>query len=175
MFQRTIDNDISLSLVQESFAPLYVDLVRRQQAYLSQWLAWPKFCQSEQDFRLFIQKSLHDYADGKSMTCAIFYRGQLVGNCSFNKILHDLRKVEVGYWLSEDVQGKGIMQKVVNQLIQIAFDDLDMTKLEIRAATGNTKSRRVAEKCELKLEGVITQSESLNGEIVDHAVYGITR
>lgn len=72
MFTLNVDNEIELALVQESFAPLYVELVAEHKAYLSQWLAWPDFCSSEQDFRLFVHRSLHDYADGKSLTCAIF-------------------------------------------------------------------------------------------------------
>lgn len=74
MFSITIDDELKLSLVNESFASTYSELVSTQIEYLSQWLAWPPYCQSEQDFRMFIQRVLHEYADGKSMTCAIIYQ-----------------------------------------------------------------------------------------------------
>ncbi|MEZ9232388.1 GNAT family N-acetyltransferase [Vibrio amylolyticus] len=175
MFSYPIDNELKIALVQESFAPLYADLVFDQKDYLSRWLAWPKHCHSEQDFCLFVQRSLHDYADGKSMTCAIIYHDELVGNCSFNSIDHDLKKVEVGYWLCQSKQGKGIVTRVVNKLIQIAFDDLDMNKVELSAATENKPSRAVAKRVGMKFEGVITNRENIEGRILDHAIYGIHR
>ncbi|MDK9736939.1 GNAT family N-acetyltransferase [Vibrio sp. D404a] len=175
MFKIKINNEISIALVQESFAAQYAQLVSAQIDYLSQWLAWPPHCQTEQDFRIFIQRSLHDYAEGKSMTCAIVYQDAIVGNCSFNTINHDLKKATVGYWLSESQQGKGIVTQVVTKLIKIAFEELDMEKVEISAAVENTASRAVCERLGCQLEGIITRSENLNGRIVDHAIYGLER
>ena len=57
----------------------------------------------------------------------------------------------------------------------MAFTDLDMDKVEISAAEKNVASRKVCERLGFKLEGVITQAENINGRIVDHAVYGLSR
>ncbi|WP_432454897.1 hypothetical protein ACRRS0_05420 [Agarivorans sp. QJM3NY_29] len=92
MFSLKVDNDIKLSLVQKSFAPIYAQLAQENLPYLEQWLVWPPHCKTEQDFASFIQKSLHDYADGKSMVCGVFYNEILVGNVSFNTINHELKK-----------------------------------------------------------------------------------
>ncbi|GAB2646594.1 GNAT family N-acetyltransferase [Vibrio panuliri] len=173
LFSLTIDDELQLALVDESFAPIYCQLVSTQQAYLSQWLAWPPYCQSEQDFRLFIQRSLNDYAEGKSLTCAIIYQGNIVGNCSFNSIDHDLKRVAIGYWLSQDFTQRGIMTRVVNKLIEIAFTKYQMEKVELSAAVDNLPSRAVAERCGMTLEGVISNSEKIGERILDHAIYAI--
>ncbi len=173
MFSRKIDNEISIALVQESFATQYCQIVTDQVDYLSQWLAWPPHCQSEQDFRLFIQRSLHDYAEGKSMTCAIIYQGRLVGNCSFNSINHCTKSAEVGYWLSKQYQGKGIITRVVQHLINMAFEELDMLRVQLSAAVDNQPSRKVAERLDMKLEGVLTQQEKVGDRVLDHAIYAI--
>ncbi|MCK6264348.1 GNAT family N-acetyltransferase [Vibrio sp. ZSDE26] len=175
MFNYAVDDEIKLALVQESFAAHYAELVCEQVDYLSQWLVWPAYCQTEQDFRLFIQRSLHDYADGKSMTCAIIYNDKIVGNCSFNSIDHCLKKVEIGYWLSKQEQGKGIITRVVEKLISIAFEELDMEKVQLSAATENRTSRAVAKRVGMTLEGTITNQEKIGDQILDHAVYGIHR
>ncbi|MGF1718645.1 GNAT family N-acetyltransferase [Vibrio kyushuensis] len=172
MFTYTIDDQLKIALVQESFATSYANLVHDQIEYLSQWLAWPPFCQTEQDFRLFIQRSLHDYAEGKSMTCAIIFEGKIVGNCSFNNIDHCLKKVEVGYWLSRGEQGKGIITRVVLQLIDIAFNEMEMKKVQLSAATDNLASRAVAERVGMTLEGIITNQEKIGDRLLDHAIYG---
>lgn len=175
MFSLQVDTDIKLFLVQHSFAPNYAQLAEENLAYLEQWLAWPPHCKTEQEFRAFIGKSLHDYADGKSMVCAIFYNDLLVGNVSFNTINHDLKKVEIGYWITQSAQGNGIMTRVCNKLIEIAFEQLLMDKVEISAATENLASRAVCERLGMKLEGIISNAENLNGRIVDHAIYGLQR
>jgi len=175
LFSSQVDNEIKLSLVETSFAPVYTQLAEENFTYLEQWLAWPPHCKNEQDFTSFIHKSLHDYADGKSMVCGIFYNEKLVGNVSFNTINHELKKVEIGYWLTESVQGNGIITRVCKKLIEIAFNELLMHKVEISAATENRASRAVCERLGMKLEGIISNAENLNGRIIDHAIYGLHR
>ncbi|MFT6925192.1 MAG: ribosomal-protein-serine acetyltransferase [Psychromonas sp.] len=150
-------------------------MVKDNFTYLEKWLAWPPHCKNKQDFISFIRKSLHDYADGKSMVCGIWFNEQLVGNFGFNTINHELKKVDIGYWLTESVQGNGIMTRVCKKLIDIAFNELEMHKVEISAATENFPSIAVCERLGMKREGVISNAENLNGRIVDHAVYGLHR
>ena len=57
----------------------------------------------------------------------------------------------------------------------MAFIELDMQKVEISAAVENQSSRKVCERLGFSLEGVITCSENLNGRVVDHAIYGLSR
>ncbi|HFG1639877.1 TPA: GNAT family N-acetyltransferase [Vibrio cholerae] len=175
MFTLDVDTDLKLALVDTKFAPQYLEIVSREREYLSQWLAWPPHANSEEFFLSFIKRSLHDYADGKSLVCGMIYKDKLVGNISFNSISYQLKKVEMGYWLSSDYQGKGIVSRSVLKLIDVAFTDLDMEKVQISAATGNQPSRNVCERLGFVLEGTITRAENLNGRIVDHAVYGLDR
>ncbi len=175
MFTLKVDDDIERALVQPSFAKQYMQIVSEQRDYLAQWLAWPHHADSDAFFQQFITQSLHDYADGKSLVCAMIYHGDLVGNISFNTIDPLLNKVEVGYWLSSKVQGNGIVTRSVAMLIDYAFNELGMEKVQLCAATENTPSRKVAERLGFSLEGIITRSENLNGRVVDHAVYGLLR
>jgi len=173
MFAMEVDQDIKLGLVDPSFSEAYSTLVKANYDYLKQWLAWPVFCQSADDFKEFVQKSLHDYADGKSLTCGIFYQEELVGNISFNSIDHKLKKAEIGYWLSADYQGKGIITRSCQHLIQYAFTELDIQKIQISAAKDNLASRAVCERLNMTLEGTITHAEKVGDRILDHAVYGL--
>lgn len=134
-----------------------------------------QFAQDKAFFVEFIQKSLIDYAKGKSLTCAIVFEGQVVGNISFNSISDTLKKVEIGYWLSQTYQGKGIVSRAVAKLTEIAFNEMEMTKVQIAAAVGNQPSRRVCERLGFQLEGVITQEEKINGCLLDHAIYGLRK
>ncbi|MFD2178434.1 GNAT family N-acetyltransferase [Veronia pacifica] len=174
MFTIDIDNEISLALVQPSFAAKLYKIVSSQQEYLNQWLPWPKYCQKEQDFDGFIKSSLAAFAENKGMTTAIIYQGELVGIVSYNDISLALKKGVIGYWLSEPFQGKGIISRAVSMIIHMGFEHYQLEKVEIRAATENIASRSVAERLHFELEGVITNAENLHGRIIDHAVYGLS-
>lgn len=173
MFTLTISADLQLALVEPAFAKHYLEIVNNEREYLSEWLAWPPHADSEAFFLNFIKGSLHKYADGTAMVCAMIYQGQVVGNIGFNTISHELKKVEMGYWLSREYQGNGIVTQSVFALMTYAFEQLKMDKVEIAAAKENRKSRGVCERLGMTLEGIITNNENINGRIVDHAVYGL--
>lgn len=175
MFKMEVEKDLALALVEPKFASKYLAIVSNQRDYLSEWLAWPPHAKNEEFFLNFIKKSLHEYADGKSLVCAMMFKNEVAGNISFNTINHDLQKVEIGYWLRRDLQGKGIVSKSLSKLINYAFTELNMQKVEISAAVDNQASRSVCERLGFKQEGMITRAEKLNDRVVDHVIYGLSR
>jgi len=173
LFKLQIDSELTLCLLHASFAARYVELVKNDVQYIGQWMQWPHLCNTEEAFQAFIKRSLHKYADGTSMNFAIEYKGEIVGNCGFNTINHQLKNAEIGYWLGKDYQGKGIVTRACQYLIEYAFSALTMTKVQISAATDNKASRAVCERLGMTLEGIITQQEKVEDRILDHAIYGI--
>ena len=171
MFIRRIDGDLSLALVQPSFAKAYLGIVTEERDDLARYLPWAAHAHDEDFFLTYIKTALHGYADGVSMSCAIIYNGQLVGNISFNKIDYNSAMTQIGYWLSKPYRRRGIVTKSVAKLIDIAFYELYLTKVEIRCATRNRASRRVAERLGFILKGAVIRAENINGRVVDHAVY----
>lgn len=173
MFSIPVDDEIELQLLNPAFAPVYVDLVAENYDYLAKWLAFPPHCKEEKDFLAFIRKSLHDYADGKSLVCAIFYRDTLIGNCSFNTINTELKRAEIGYWIAEKYQGNGIVTRVCRKLIELAFYQYELEKVVISAAVDNVSSRAVCERLGMRLEGIESHSEKIGDQILSHAHYAI--
>ncbi|MCR5789368.1 MAG: GNAT family N-acetyltransferase [Lachnospiraceae bacterium] len=54
---------------------------------------------------------------------------------------------EMGYWIGKPFWGQGIMPEAVKEMLRHAFEDCGMQKVWIGYYEGNTKSRRVQEKC----------------------------
>ena len=173
MFKLKVDSEIYLCLEHESFAKQYLELVQENYDFLSQWLPWPEKCTTEDDFKSFIKGSLINYANGSGMTCAIEYKKKIVGNIGLNGINHQLKKGNIGYWISESDQGCGIVTRSCHFLINYAFSQLSLEKIQIQAAEGNLPSRAVCERLGMKLEGIITNNEIVGSKILDHAVYAI--
>jgi RimJ/RimL family protein N-acetyltransferase len=65
---------------------------------------------------------------------------------------------ELGYWLGKPFWGLGLMPEAVSEILRHAFEDIGMTKVWVGYYEGNTKSKRVLEKCgfryQWKSEGV---------------------
>ncbi|USD66859.1 GNAT family protein [Vibrio sp. SCSIO 43136] len=175
MFKWQVDNEVALELVNSQRAHEVFQIIRDENEYLSEWMAWPPHTKKIEDYQRFVCDSLHKYAEGKGLVCFILYKSAPVGCISFNYIDYDLKKVEIGYWLSKAFQGKGIMTRACKQLIGIAFTELNMDKVEIPVSVGNMPSRGVCERLGFEKEGIITNSENLNGRIMDHVYYSLSR
>lgn len=65
---------------------------------------------------------------------------------------------ELGYWLGKPFWGQGIVPEAAREMLRHAFEDIGMTKVWCGYYEGNTKSKRVQEKCgfrcQWKSEGV---------------------
>jgi len=54
---------------------------------------------------------------------------------------------ELGFWLGKPFWGRGLMPEAARELLRHAFEDLGMSKVWCAYYDGNTKSKRVQEKC----------------------------
>lgn len=175
MFTLRVDEELELSLVDRALAPKMVEIILAEKEHLTKWLAWPEFTKSIDDYLEYVAIVSKAYSDGKGMACNIIYKGKPVGTVGFNYINNSLKKAEIGYWLSEHAQGNGIMTRCCKRLIQAAFEELDLDKIEIPVAEGNKPSREVCERLGMTSEGTIGNAENLNGRIVNHVYYALYR
>lgn len=56
-------------------------------------------------------------------------------------------EAEIGYWIGEPYWGQGLIPEAVNKLLEYSFDELKLNRIWCGYFDGNTKSKRVAEKC----------------------------
>lgn len=175
MFVYTVDEEISLKLIEMKDASRIFQLTNRTRPYLRNWLPWLDQTRKIGDTEAFIQHALKGLAENKSMTTMILLNGQAVGVASYNSLDWANKIAYIGYWLGEDYQGKGIMTKAAGALTDYAFQELGMNKVEIRAAVENKRSRRIPERLGFVEEGTIRQAEWLYDHYVDHVVYGLLK
>ena len=82
------------------------------------------------------------------------------------------RSIEIGYWLREEQQGKGIMTAAVRALCDLAFGEMGMRRVEIRCGTGNLPSNRIPQRLGFLRSHVEEQGEQLSdGAWIDLNVY----
>lgn len=82
----------------------------------------------------------------------------------------------IGYVLSEDYWGRGLMTEAVKCVIRHGFEDLDLTIISIYHFPFNTRSKSVIEKAGFQYEGTLRQDFTrYDGEVFDSLCYSITK
>lgn len=177
MFNCIIDDEISLRPFRIDDAPELFELIAQSKDHLRKWLGWVDGTKSAEDSAAFISSTLQGIADngGYPKTVAILYRAKIAGTIGFNEVNRTNRFGTIGYWLAAPFQGKGIMTKAVGAYLRYGFEDLSLNRIEIRAATGNDRSRAIPQRLGFYAEGTIRQAEWLYDHYVDHVVYGLLK
>lgn len=174
MFTLPIDSELKLALLGPEHAAKLFELVLANRDYLSQFLGWPGLVQQQEDSRQFLCQALGDYGEGHSLTCGLLLEDELVGMIDLRGL--DARRVGIlGYWLAEPYQGRGVVTRAARGLVRYGFEQMDLEKVELRCADQNAQSCAVATRLGLTLEGTLRRAEVINGQCLDHRVYGILK
>lgn len=165
---------LELRLMQEADAEVLFALVSADREYLREWLPWVDSMRRVEDAHRFIRTGIRQFEYDNGFQMGIFEQETLVGVVNFNYINWKRGSTELGYWLGEAHQGRGIMTMACCTMIQCAFDRLALKRVEIRSAVANGKSRAVAERLGFVEEGISVQFEWVNDRYVDAVVYAMT-
>ena len=84
----------------------------------------------------------------------ILYKNNLVGLIGLKKVDWANRITEIGYWLEEKYQGKGIITKSCRAVIEYAFEQMGVNRIEIKCGVGNKRSIHVPKRLGFAFEGV---------------------
>ena len=101
--------------------------------------------------------------------------GELLGGCGLNAIDHGHRFCNLGYWVRSSAQRRGVASFCVQQLAVLAFEVLNLQRVEIVVAVGNHASAAVARRCGAHFEGIAHQRLWLHGRAVDAQMFALTR
>ncbi|MBR9689304.1 MAG: GNAT family N-acetyltransferase [Candidatus Altiarchaeota archaeon] len=125
----------------------------------------------------FIQKKQREFASGKSYNFGIILNetDKLIGSIGLGDIKPIEKKTFIGYWLSKDFWGRGIMTEAVNLVLDFGFNQLKLHKISAGIFSVNTGSKRVLEKCGFKREGLLRDERFKRGSWHDEFRYGILK
>ena len=173
MFSRQIDTDLKLRLPEERHAGESFVLVRENLEHLREWLPWVHDGFTLADSQNFIRQNLRQFAEQKGFSVQIVSGEVIAGQVGYNTIDWAHRRTEIGYWLGASFQGRGLMTRACRALIDHAFGELKLNRVEISCATGNRRSRMIPERLGFTREGVLRQAEWVHDHFNDLVVYGL--
>ena len=167
--------ELELRTYQISDAQELINLIDKNRDYLRAWLPWLDQNNKVEDSENFIRFTQNQLDQNLGFICGIFYKGRLVGSCGYHMINRSNASVSLGYWLSEDMTGKGIITNCVEFFISYAFEELKLNKVIVAAGENNLASRAICERLHLHNEGIDRAAENLYGTFVNHVRYSVLR
>ena len=172
-FHHIIDEDLELCLLDEDDAQALFDLTDQNREYLRQWLIWVDNIETISDAQRYIRSSLGQLVENNGFQTGIWYRGTLAGIIGYQGVDWVNRSTTLGYWVGASCQGKGLVTKACSALVDRAFREWRLNRVEIRCATGNDRSRAIPERLSFKEEGILREAEWLYDHFADLVVYSI--
>ena len=131
-------------------------------------------CESQPELRQFLSAlpwvahpSTPEAAEARSRTGAANF---------LLRTVWDIPKTEVGYWMRSACAGRGFAREAVEALVDYAFTQMRVVRVELIADEANLASRRVAERCSFELEGILRQDRrATDGSLRNTCVYARLR
>lgn len=101
---------------------------------------------------------------------------ELIGYLCVKTIHYRISKCELGYFVDEDFQGKGIISKMVSEALEFCFNELMLNKVFICTSEINLASQRIALKHNFKQEGILRDEfRNGDGELQNTVYFGLLK
>ena len=122
-----------------------------------------------------VRLGVERYEQDESFEFHVFAECDLCGVVRLNKYDRDRQHISIAYCIAASFQKRGIVTNACAAVLRHAFGHLDIHRVELRCATDNVGSIRVAERLGFAREGRLRQVARLGGSLVDEYVYGLLR
>lgn len=101
--------------------------------------------------------------------------GDLVGTLNLNSIIRGaFQSASVGYWVSQERNGRGIASAAVAEAKRVAVEDLGLHRLQGETLVGNIASQRVLLKNGFVQYGVAPDYLKIAGQWQTHVLFQVT-
>jgi ribosomal-protein-alanine N-acetyltransferase len=112
---------------------------------------------------------------GEGMRWGIYQEDNdtLIGTCGLHHINKTHYKAEMGYDLLPAFWGKGIMTAALNRLLQYAFEELALNRIEAVVDPANKLSILLLQRLGFQQEGLLRQAFFQKGHFVDTYMFSL--
>lgn len=170
-----IDDNLHLERISTSMAPVIFGAIDANRQFLRKWLPFVDRTQRISDTEDFIRSIDEEQPAYRNEVYAIWYKWEFAGLIAYKDTDRANCKTELGYWMIENLQGKGIMTRSVLKLIELAFRKMNINRIQIKVALGNKKSAAIAKRLNFRLEGIERDGEKHHNRFRDLEVYSLLK
>lgn len=170
-----VDDNIKLEMTSEKFAAQLFSIINNNREHLSEFLPWVENMKSITDIKHYLQNCERLYEDKKEVSFIIMMNETPVGRIGLHHLNLQNKIGSIGYWIDKNAEGKGIITKSCIKLTSYGFEQLELNRIEIKAAVRNVKSQAIPENLNFTKEGVLREAEFVNNEFIDLFLYSILK
>lgn len=117
-------------------------------------------------------ESYRQLLNGVALDFGIFKNERLIGKIKISNIVYGIFKNGIlGYSIDENEQGKGFMKEAVNEVVNYAFNELELHRIEASVLVDNERSKRVLIGCGFEELGRNKKYLYINGGWQDHITF----
>lgn len=124
---------IELRQVTVDDAHVLLELYRLNRTFLTPWE--PKRDDSfftEEHQRRLVVEALHNSQRGHALPCLILADGRVVGRITITDIIRGaFQSAHLGYWVTEEMNGRGIATAAVGAAVRLCFEDLKLHRVQL--------------------------------------------
>lgn len=120
-----------------------------------------------------VRRLLERHAAGTSLPHVILdATREVVGRITLNGIARGpMQSCSLGYWVSQDANGRGLATAAVAHVLGIAFDDLRLHRVQAETLVDNERSQRVLAKNGFDRIGMAPAFLEIAGRWQDHLLF----
>ncbi|WP_058043528.1 GNAT family N-acetyltransferase [Streptomyces roseifaciens] len=173
MFALPLGDNAQLRPLEPRHAQEFLAHIDRARPHVDPWIPWATLSTDLASATAVLQR----YADGQAGDTARIYGiwldGTLVGGVMFTKFDAASGVCEIGCWLEADGAGRGLVTRACRTLIDWAFEERGMSRVEWWVAAGNTRSIEAARRLGMTRDGVLRQRYPYRGTRHDSEVWSV--
>ncbi len=170
-----IDENLQLELLSKKHSRYLYDAIDKNRTHLSEFLPWVGYMQSQADLDNYIEKCGILFDQKEEISFAIIWENRPVGRIGLHHLDHQNKHASIGYWLTKNAEGKGIITKSCRKLIDYGFTEIGLNRIEIKCALNNIKSQAVPKRLHFTKEGILRGAEYVNNRFTDLILYSKLR
>jgi ribosomal-protein-serine acetyltransferase len=151
----------------------FADHVTQARAHLAPWIPFATRVVDVDSARELLQRYADKQARDAGRLYGIWLDGDLVGGTLFRAFDAGAGVCEVGVWLAPQAEGRGLVTRAVRHMLDWAIHVRGIRRVEWRTDPNNARSRAVAQRLGMTLDGVLRSSFVLNGTRRDTEVWSL--
>lgn len=177
----TIETErLLLTIPDVEAAPRMLAYVAENREHFAPWgPPEPSGYYTEEFWRERLKSARREFMQGTSMRLVLFFRdepqGAVLGDCNFtNFVRGPFQACYLGYKISEQAQGRGLMREALAAAINYAFETLRLHRIMANYVPTNERSGRVLRRLGFTVEGYARDYLLVGGAWRDHILTSLT-
>jgi ribosomal-protein-serine acetyltransferase len=165
-----LDEHLRIGSLTPPDAEALFALVEANRDRLRPWMPWEPTTKSPDDTRAFIEGARASSSDREAN--GLWVDGVLIGTIGLS--VNALANAgTIGYWIGRAYEGRGIVTRAAERFLAYGFAEVGLHRIELYAAAENARSRAVAERLGMRVEGTLRDAERVHDGYHDMIVYAM--